>query len=180
MTSFMSRTLKATTMFASALTLCAAASVAQAQEPSAEHIAAARAAISALGATDEFDNILPGAAEQLKSTFIQATPNMEEEISSTVDEVAIELASRRADLEREAAAIYARNFTVEELNAIRDFYTSPAGTKLLSSGSTVTQELYRAAEIWSNGVSRDLATQAAEALDEQLGIDSTAPVGIAQ
>ena len=93
-----------------------------AQEPSESHLAAARQAITALHATDEFDAILLNAALQLKGNLIQATPDIQPEIDETVDEVAISLASRRGDLEKEAAAIYAKTFTEEELTTIADFY----------------------------------------------------------
>ena len=78
-------------------------------------------------------------------------------ISSVVDEKALAIAARRADLEREAALTYARVFSEEQLNAIADFYSSDAGQKLLSDGPIVTRELFRAAEIWESafpGISR--------------------------
>ena len=142
---------------------------AQAQEPSAEHLAAARAAINALDSTDQFDVILPNAAQSLKATLIQTAPNLQEAISATVDETALEMAGRRADLEREAAAIYARNFTMEELAAIEAFYASEPGQRLLEVGPMVTRELLQAAEVWSNGISRDLATATDAALRARLG-----------
>lgn len=145
------------------------ATSAKAQEPSAEHLAAARGAITAIGATDQFDVILPNAAQNLKTQLIQTAPNLQEVISVTVDETAIEMAGRRADLEREAAAIYAKTFTVEELNAISTFYQSEAGLKLLQAGPTVTRELLQAAEVWSNGINRDLTTATEEALRAALG-----------
>ncbi|MCP4319392.1 MAG: DUF2059 domain-containing protein [Hyphomicrobiales bacterium] len=145
------------------------AASAQAQEPSAEHLAAARAAINAISATDQFDAILPNAAQNLKTTLIQTAPNLQEVISVTVDETAIEMAGRRADLEREAAAIYAKNFSVEELSSIRTFYDSEAGKKLLETGPIVTRELLQAAEVWSNGISRDLTTATEAALRATLG-----------
>ena len=106
-----------------------------AQEPTAEHLKSARAAIAAIRATDQFDAILPTAAQNLKTTLIQTAPNLQDVISVTVDETALEMVGRRADLEREAAAIYARNFSIEELDAIRSFYESDAGKKLLEAGA---------------------------------------------
>lgn len=139
------------------------------EELSESHREAAREAIRALGATDQFDLILPRAAAELKSTLIRAAPNYEQAITATVDEVALMLAGRRADLEREAGAIYARNFTEEELDAIAEFYTSDAGVKLLDNGAVVTRELLRAAEIWANGITRDLAVESDAALEARLG-----------
>ncbi|PSH69746.1 hypothetical protein CU102_05595 [Phyllobacterium brassicacearum] len=135
---------------------------AQAQEITPSHLAAARAAVSAIKTTDQFDSILPAAAQQLKAELIQKDPNLEAIISAAVDEQALALASRRGDLENEAARAYAVSFTEEELNAITGFYTSPAGKKLLSEGPIVTREVMKAAGIWQRGIARDLAQAVAE------------------
>ncbi|TCL73485.1 DUF2059 domain-containing protein [Rhizobium sp. BK251] len=139
-------------------------SSAGAQEVSEEQLKAARAAIDSLGVTNQFDNILPNLAERLKGSMIQASPNYGEQISSAVDQQALSLASRRADLERESATIYAKTFTVDELKAIAAFYGSPAGQKLLKDGPIASRELIKAANIWSAGISRDLAAQSNKAL----------------
>ncbi|CAD7035338.1 hypothetical protein RHAB21_02385 [Pseudorhizobium halotolerans] len=152
---------------AAALAVLVAGSMAaplQAQEISEEHLAAAREAIASINATDRYDNILPGLAEGLKAQFIQASPNFQEQISAAVDEQALELAPRRADLEREAATIYAKAFTLDELKAISSFYATEAGKKLLTNGPLVSRELAKAAEIWANGISRDLNNQSTAAL----------------
>jgi uncharacterized protein len=147
----------------------AAGAPAFAQEPSESHLSAAREAISALHATDDFDAILLNAALQLKGNLIQSTPDIQTEIDETVDEVALSLASRRGDLEREAAGIYAKTFSEEELKSIANFYESDAGRKLLENGPLVTRELLKAAEIWSNGIQRDMAEKVATKLHEKLG-----------
>ncbi|WFU10770.1 DUF2059 domain-containing protein [Rhizobium sp. CB3090] len=139
---------------------------ASAQEVTEDQIKAARAAINALGITNQFDNILPNLAEQLKSTMIQANPNFGDAINSSVDATALALAPRRADLEREAAVTYAKAFTIDELKAIADFYNSPAGKKLLKDGPIATRALYKAADIWGQGISRDLANQSSDALQK--------------
>ena len=105
----------------------------------------------------------------MKSTFVQASPNHEQEINAVVDEQALALAPRRADLEKEAATIYAKTFTQEELKAIADFYASAAGKKLLADGPIATREVMKAAEIWAAGVDRDLRTESGNKLDKMLG-----------
>lgn len=147
-----------------------------AQEVSEDQIKAARAAISALGITNQFDAILPNLAEQLKSTMIQANPNFQDAISTTVDQQALALAPRRADLEREAAVTYAKAFSIEELKAIADFYTSDAGKKLIKDGPIATRELYKAADIWGQGISRDLANQSNAALEKIVKVPPAPPV----
>ncbi len=130
-----------------------------ADEISPDHLKAARETLNAVKVTTPFDNILPSLAEQLKGTLIQSSPNYQELINATVDEKALSLAPRRADLEKEAANIYAKIFTQEELLAITAFYNSPAGKKLLTDGPIATRELSKAADIWAAGISRDLAQQ---------------------
>ena len=135
-----------------------------AQDVSETHLEAARAAISAMRATEQFDAILPQAARALKNELIQKNPDLQALIIETVDGKAIDLASRRADLEREAALAYARVFTEEDLKAISEFYATPTGQKLISDGPIVAREVIEAAEIWQRGVARDLAQQVGEQL----------------
>ncbi|MBP2559057.1 hypothetical protein J2T08_003284 [Neorhizobium galegae] len=137
---------------------------ARAQEVSEAQLAAARNAISALNVTDRYDNILPNLAERLKAQFIQASPNFQGQISNVVDEQALVLAPRRADLEREAATIYAKSFSVDELKSISTFFSTDTGKKLLTTQPLVSRELTKAAEIWANGISRDLTNQSSEKL----------------
>ncbi|MDB5550531.1 MAG: hypothetical protein JWL86_515 [Rhizobium sp.] len=140
-----------------------------------EQLKAARATIAAVGATTKFDVILPTIAEQLKQQLIQATPNFEPIINEVVDGKAIEFAKRRTDLENEAAKVYATSFTLEELNQITAFYTSPAGKKLIANGPIALRELNKAADIWATGVSRDLTKAASDAIEAKLAEANKAP-----
>ncbi|MBX5167153.1 MULTISPECIES: DUF2059 domain-containing protein [unclassified Rhizobium] len=134
-------------------------SAVKAQEVSEDQLKASRAAIDAIGATAQFDNILPGLAERLKAGLIQDSPNYQDIISSTVDAQALALAPRRGDLEKEAALTYAKTFTAAELKAIADFYNSDVGKKLLRDGPVASRETAKAADIWAQGISRDLEKQ---------------------
>ena len=127
------------------------------QEISESHLKAARAAVLAIKATDQFDAILPRAAEALREELLRKDPNLVEQINTIVNDKTVELAGRRSDLETESARAYARVFTEEDLNGIAAFYTSPAGQKLLSDGPIVVRELIKAANIWQEGIARDLA-----------------------
>lgn len=139
------------------------------QDVSESHLKASRAAIAAIHATDTFDGILPQAAAALEQQLIQKNPDMQELISKTVSEKALTLAARRADLEKEAAVAYAKVFSEQQLNDIANFYGSETGKKLLENGPIVTRELVKAADIWQNGIARDLAQQVGEALQAAAG-----------
>ncbi len=161
------------------LSMAAVIQPASAQEIAADHLTAARQALSAIRATQQFDNILPEAALALRAELIQKDPNLEDLISSTINEQALALAQRRRDLEREAALAYARNFSQEELTAIAAFYNTDAGRKLLEVGPAVSVEVMRAAQIWQNGIARDLAQQVGTVLTAETGGASPAAEGAA-
>lgn len=135
---------------------------------SESHLKAARSAMSEIGITDPFDNILPAIAQQLKATLIQGSPNYEDLINQAVDEQALKLASRRADLEQEAARIYAKAFTEEELKQIAAFYSTPTGKKLLKDGPLAIRELSKAGDIWATGISRDMSKATDEELEKKI------------
>ena len=147
----------ASALFTLVFLVVAAPTFAQDAEISESHLKAAREAVAAIKATEEFDRILPQAAAALKQELIQKNPDLQEAIIQIVDEETIALAARRADLEKEAALAYARVFSEQQLNEIAAFYNTETGKKLISDGPIVTRELFKAADIWQRGVARDLA-----------------------
>ncbi len=146
-----------------------------AEDISDSHLQAARDAIAAIKSTDDFDQILPRAAEALKQQLIQKDPNLQEDIIAIVDQQTLALAPRRAALETEAATDYAKEFSEQELKAIAAFYNSPAGKKLLEKGPEVTRDIGSAAVIWERGVARDLAQAVGKALQAKEGGDTASP-----
>jgi uncharacterized protein len=151
------------------------AGIAQAQDATPEHLAAARAAIGAIGATNQFDGILPQAASALKAEMIQRDPNLEALITTTVDNEVLALAARRGDLEQEAARVYAKVFTEADLKAIADFYGTDVGKKLIKEGPIATRGIVDAANIWQTGVARDLAKNVAEKVAAAVAAQAPAP-----
>ena len=80
--------LKILTVGATLMLSGAQTNIAAAQDASADHIAAAKAAITALTVTKNFDSILVRSAEQIKANLTLANPNFSDEISIAVDEEA--------------------------------------------------------------------------------------------
>lgn len=154
-----------------AVALLVTAYPATAQDIADTHLAAARAALTAMRATNEFDMILPQAALGLKNELIQQNPNLQTEVNAVVDQTALSLAARRGDLEREVALLYARAFTEQELQEMSAFYATPTGQKVMDNAQIMQREIYQAADIWGRGVARDLAQQVAEELQERVGFN---------
>jgi len=169
------RTYRLMMHLAATLAICAGTAPVLAQDVSEPHVKAARAAVDAINATDAMDGILPQAAFALKQEMIRKNPDLEQEITQAVDETTLTLAARRADLEREAALVYARVFTEADLVGISAFYNSEAGKKLLANGAIVAREVDRAGQIWQAGVARDLAQTVGEKLKDKMGATSAEP-----
>src|SRR5690606_7122585 len=68
-------------------------------------------------------------------------------------------------------------FPEDVLKEIAAFYQSEAGKTLLQKGPLAVRDVMRAAEIWQNGVARDLAQQVAETLAAAAGAKAPAPEG---
>jgi len=150
------------------LSVGAALGFAGAQEISDAHVAASRAAVNAIKATDRFDSFLSDMSFELKNELMRKDPNLEEVISETVEEEAIKLAARRADLEKEVALAYVRHFSEEELTSIANFYNSDAGKKLLNEGPAAMDETLAAFDIWRQGMAQDLSVNVARALAQKV------------
>ncbi len=142
-----------------------AAGQAAAQEVSAEHLEAARAAVAASKSTQSLDSILIDISEKAKSQLITNRPDAAEKINEIVDEVALSMAGRRGDLENEVAIGYANVFTIEELNQITEFYHTPAGEKLIRETPVVARSINQAARVWTNGIQRDLQQEVQKRLE---------------
>jgi len=133
-----------------------AISVSRAQEITDEHFKIAKETVAASRATDMLDNILPNMSEAIKKQLIANNPDEADKISGIVDDVAISLAPRRGDLEDEVARAFARIFTIDELKAIKAFYESEPGKKLIEQTPVIAGSIDQAANVWTNGIRRDL------------------------
>jgi len=169
------------TMLATVALVGLSAVPAMAQDVSPSHLAAAREAVDALDTTEQFDQILLNAATQIKAELIVNNPNLQTEISDMVDESAIALAPRRGALENEVARIYAKLFTEQELREVSQFYKSEAGRKLIQQGPQASREMLSAADVWSNGIVRDLRASAINGMAKLApgASPTTAPPGTA-
>ena len=152
-----------------------AVSPALAQEISPSHLAAAREAVDAIDTSEQFDQILLNAATQIKAELIVNNPDLQSKISEMVDDSAIALAPRRADLENEIARVYAKMFTEQELREISQFYNSEAGRKLIKQGPQATREMMAAADVWTNGIVRDLRDSAVKGMQKLAPATAAAP-----
>ncbi|WP_035901122.1 DUF2059 domain-containing protein [Labrenzia sp. DG1229] len=134
---------------------------------SESHMAAAKNVAEVTKVLEPFDEILPILAEQTRTAFIQAEPTRAEEIIEITQDVALQLAPTRSDLNKLVYQAWATNFTEEELNQLAEFYTTDLGQKLTSSLPAVTQLSVGAAREWQDKLSTDMVTMVQQELQKR-------------
>ncbi|WP_305985097.1 DUF2059 domain-containing protein [Roseibium sp. MMSF_3544] len=146
------------------------ASAAYAQDTISEsHLEAAKKVAEVTRVMEPFDNILPLLAEQTRTAFVQADPTRAEEIIEITQEVAIQLASKRSELNQKVYQTWAENFTEEELKELAVFYATELGQKLTNKVPVVTQVSVGAAREWQDKISTEMVTMVQEELVKRNG-----------
>jgi hypothetical protein len=147
--------------------LAIAAGPARADEITPSHLQAALDAVVASRLNTTYDTVLPQISESVQSQLIRQRPDLYQKIADVVNEVALSLVSRRADLNNDVARVWANAFTEEELNAITAFYKSPAGQKFLTVSPKVVFDSSNALKGWSERVAEEMMEKSREALKQQ-------------
>lgn len=166
----------ATATATAAAMLLSLAQATHAQESfSEEHIAAARSAVQAAQAIRAFDDVLPLMAERTRSLFIQNDPANTGMIDEVVTDVALSLAGRRPELNRVVYEVWARRFTVEELNELAAFYNTPLGQKYSAVEPELRALSIGAAKQWGDAISTEMVTLVREEMIKRQEAQETQP-----
>jgi hypothetical protein len=116
------------------------------------------------GNSKTFDELLPNIADQAKNLFIRANPQMQLGIISIVDKLALTLVSRRPELDRQLARIWASGFTDDEMRELIAFYQSDTGKKFADAYPKVLAVEVATAQQWSRSVGEELTRLVREEL----------------
>ncbi len=127
-----------------------------AQEISPSQLAAAQLVVNSAPEIGNFDVLLPQMANQLKNFFISKRPDLYKEIGQVVDSDVQKLVSRRADLDKDLARVWAKNFTEDELKAINAFFSSDVGEKYKKLAPVVGPDIIKASQNWRDRVRGEL------------------------
>jgi uncharacterized protein len=139
----------------------------RADEITPSHMAAALEAVHSAKASKGFDNVLPLISEKVQDQIIRIRPDLYKQITDVVQQEALKLVGRRADLDNDVARIWANAFSEDELKAISAFYKSPAGLKFVNIGPQVVAGSLQAVKGWSDRVGQELLEKSREALKTQ-------------
>jgi hypothetical protein len=100
----------------------------------------------------------------LKPAFVQNRPEVDRDYDAIVP-LMLELANTRVNaLIDEITVLYARSFTVAELNDLTAFYRAPTGQKFLEKLPAITQDSMAIGQKFGQAIAADLQTRMAEEL----------------
>ena len=139
----------------------------RADEITPEHMAAALEAVHSAKASKGFDNVLPLISEKVQDQIIRLRPDLYQQITDVVQQEALKLVSRRADLDNDVARIWANSFSDDELKSITAFYKSPAGLKFVVVGPKVIGDSLQAVKSWSDHLGQELLEKSRAELKKQ-------------
>ena len=146
-----------------ALGLALTALPAAAQQPkpaSPAAIAAAREILAMKNASAMYSQAVPNIVEQTKNQLMQTNLNYQKDLNEVAVVVAQKLAGKEKEIGEGMAAVYAGEFTEQELKDLVTFYKSPLGQKLLTTEPKAIQQ--------SMGFMNQWAQQFAETVNGEL------------
>jgi hypothetical protein len=137
---------------------------AQSEAPAPDAVAAARELVTAARAADNLKTLLPMIMQQLKPAIVQGRPEVERDFDVILPQV-VEAMRARSDAFVDAiAAIYAHNFTADELRQLTAFYRGPIGQKFLEKMPLIAQESMTMGQKFGQELAGDLRNRIIEEL----------------
>jgi uncharacterized protein len=139
-----------------------------------ERMALAMKLVEISGTTRIFDEVLPTIAEDSKNRFIRANPQMQLGIIAIVDRIAVQMVSRRPELDQYLARVWASGFSDEEMQELVDFYSTDVGKKFSNALPQVLAVQTAAAQEWGKSVGEELNLKVQQELRAAVAAESEA------
>ena len=136
-------------------TIIALAMPAIAQEVAPEHLALARKYVDLTDKSAIYETTMVETAIEAMKQIIQQNPEIADQTNDAISKVLEEYKGHKGDLLDQFARVYAIRFTMQVLQQIVDFYSSPTGMKLAQGNSEINTDLQRVMQVFSGNVQRE-------------------------
>jgi len=130
--------------------------------------------VQVTGSARVFDSVLPNIADQAKNGFIRSNPQMQLGIIAIVDRVAVELVSRRPELDDYLARVWASGFTDDEMRDLIAFYSTDTGKKFATTFTKVLAVEAAAADIWGQSIAAEMDQRVKDELSKAVAKEQEA------
>jgi hypothetical protein len=126
-------------------------------------MAAARELVTTMRAAEQLKNIVPLMMQQLKPAIVQGRPEVERDYDVMLP-IIVDLMNARAVMIDAVVAVYARNFTPDEMRQVTAFYRGPAGQKLLDKMPVIMRDTMAVGQQFGQAIAGELRTKMIEEL----------------
>ncbi len=127
--------------------------------PSPESLAAAHELMTVMKPAEQFKAILPVIIQNMKQAIVQGRPEVEKQYDAMMPAFNESAQKRVKELTETLAAIYASNFTADELRDLTAFYRTPTGQKFLARQPAIAQQSLAAGQALGRAVMSDVQQQ---------------------
>lgn len=147
--------------------LLLSAPVTRAQTPAPDAMVAARNLVTTMKLADQYKALLPAILLGLKPALTQDRPEIERDYDAMMPMIADAFTPYYASMVDGIAAVYATNFTANELRDIEAFYRQPVGQKMLEKMPVISQQALAVGQEISRKAAEDLRQRLTEALRQK-------------
>ena len=147
--------------------LLLSAATARAQAPAPDAMEAARSLVTTMELADQYKALLPAILLSLRPALTQDRPEIERDYDAMMPTVADAFTPYYTSMVDGIAAIYAANFTADELRQIEAFYRQPVGQKMLVKLPVISQQALAVGQEIGRKAAEDLRQRLSEALRQR-------------
>jgi len=138
-----------------------------AQELAPEHLALARRYIDLTDRIQIYEVTLVETGIETMRQIITQNPEIIDQTDAAITAVLDEYRGRKGELLDQFARVYAVRFTMDELQEIVDFYSTPTGEKLALANAEVNGDLQRVMAVFESNLKREFFAKVRAELREQ-------------
>jgi hypothetical protein len=136
----------------------------RAQSPVSETEAAARELVTTMKLDEQFKTLMPAIMKTIKPAIVQNRPDVERGFDALMPVLMAGMQARMGELVDAVVAVYASNFSADELRAATTFYRTPAGQKFLQKNPLVAQQTMLLGQKFGQSVGAEAQKQMIEEL----------------
>jgi hypothetical protein len=125
---------------------------------------AARELVVTMRADDQLKTILPLIMQQIKPAIVQGRPEVARDFDAIMPLMLDAMNARLSEFVDAMAALYAHNFSAEELREITAFYHGKAGQKFLQAMPALAQQSLAMGQKLGQEIAKDLQARITEEL----------------
>jgi hypothetical protein len=137
---------------------------ASAQTPPRDAMMAARSLVATMKVGDQYKALLPAILLRIKPLVTQERAELEGDYDLIVTKAGDLYAPYYNEMLEQAAAVYAANFSLDEMRQMEAFFRQPTGQKLIEKWSPIAQQTTQIGQDVSRKAAEDLRQRLTEAL----------------